>query len=101
MPIYEFECLKCGHQFERLQKLSDPPVSRCPQCGAKRISQLLSAPAIQFKGSGWYVTEYGKKSDSAMAKKGKPTEKESAGETKHGEPSKTPPESKTPSESKT
>jgi putative FmdB family regulatory protein len=61
VPIYEFECLKCGYQFEKLQKLSDLPPAQCPSCGAKKISQVLSAPAFQFKGTGWYVTDYAKK----------------------------------------
>lgn len=64
MPIYEFECLKCGYEFEKLQRVSDPPPSKCPECGSKRVSQLLSAPAIQFKGTGWYVTDYARKSST-------------------------------------
>lgn len=63
MPLYEFECTKCGHRFERLQRFSDPPAKACPKCGAA-VSQLLSAPAIQFKGSGWYVTDYGQRKSS-------------------------------------
>ena len=82
MPLYEFECTKCGHRFERLQRFSDPPPEACPTCGAA-VHQLLSAPAIQFKGSGWYVTDYATKksgSDSAPAEKSdsKGTSKESA-----------------------
>ncbi|MGI9101291.1 MAG: FmdB family zinc ribbon protein [Terriglobales bacterium] len=61
MPIYEYECQKCQLRFERLQKLSDPPATKCPKCGGK-VSQLLSAPAVQFKGTGWYVTDYARKS---------------------------------------
>jgi len=60
MPIYEYECKKCGHRFERIQQFSDPLVKKCPECGGK-VEQLLSAPAVQFKGSGWYVTDYAKK----------------------------------------
>jgi putative FmdB family regulatory protein len=63
VPLYEFECTKCGHRFERLQRFSDPPPEACPTCGAA-VHQLLSAPAIQFKGSGWYVTDYAKRSGS-------------------------------------
>ena len=60
MPLYEYLCEACGHRFERIQKFSDPPVSLCPVCqGAVR--KLLSSPAIQFKGSGWYITDYAKK----------------------------------------
>src|SRR5437868_11988151 len=61
MPIYEYQCKKCGHRFEKIQKFSDAPVKKCPDCGGK-VEQLLSAPAVQFKGSGWYVTDYARKS---------------------------------------
>src|ERR1700756_1551995 len=60
MPLYEYECKKCGHRFERIQKFSDPMVKKCPDCGGK-VEQMISAPAVQFKGSGWYVTDYAKK----------------------------------------
>lgn len=63
MPIYEYECKKCRHRFERIQKFSDKPVTRCPECGGK-VEQLLHAPAVQFKGSGWYVTDYARKSSA-------------------------------------
>lgn len=63
MPLYEYQCKSCHHRFERIQKFSDPPVSECPKCG-KEVEQLLSAPAVQFKGSGWYVTDYAKKNSS-------------------------------------
>jgi len=61
MPLYEYECRKCKHRFEQIQKFSDKPVKKCPECGGP-VEQLLSAPAVQFKGSGWYVTDYAKKS---------------------------------------
>ncbi len=57
MPLYEYECAECGKRFERLQKFADPPIETCPACGG-HVSRLLSSPAIQFKGSGWYVTDY-------------------------------------------
>ena len=63
MPIYEYQCKKCGHQFERIQRFSDPLVKKCPECGGK-VEQVLSEPAVQFKGSGWYVTDYAKKGSS-------------------------------------
>jgi|SRR5215472_6434321 putative FmdB family regulatory protein len=66
MPIYEYKCKKCHHRFERIQKFSDPHVKKCPQCGGT-VEQVLSAPAVQFKGSGWYVTDYAKKSGSATS----------------------------------
>ena len=61
MPLYEYQWTKCKHVFEKIQKFSDPPVTECPKCEGK-VEQLLSAPAIQFKGAGWYVTDYAKKS---------------------------------------
>ena len=60
MPLYEYQCRKCGHRFERIQKFSDPEVKKCPECDG-RVERLLSAPAVQFKGSGWYVTDYARK----------------------------------------
>jgi putative FmdB family regulatory protein len=66
MPIYEYQCKKCGHRFERMQRMSDPHPTDCPDCKAKKsVHQLLSAPAVQFKGSGWYVTDYAKKPSTA------------------------------------
>jgi len=67
MPLYEYQCQKCGHRFERIQRFSDPLVKKCPECGGK-VEQLLSAPAVQFKGSGWYVTDYAKKSSASSSK---------------------------------
>ena len=60
MPLYEYQCDACGRRFERIQKFSDPLVEECPSCGGK-VRKLLSSPAIQFKGSGWYITDYAKK----------------------------------------
>ena len=60
MPLYEYRCPKDG-TFERISKFSDPPLTACPQCGGP-VEKLASAPAIQFKGSGWYVTDYARKS---------------------------------------
>jgi putative FmdB family regulatory protein len=59
LPLYEYQCARCG-RFERMQKFSDPILSECPTCGGP-VEKLLSAPAIQFKGSGWYVTDYARK----------------------------------------
>ncbi|PYX36284.1 MAG: transcriptional regulator [Acidobacteria bacterium] len=64
MPLYEYECKKCHHRFERIQKFSDRHIKKCPDCGGP-VEQLISAPTVQFKGSGWYVTDYAKKSSSA------------------------------------
>ncbi|HSZ62904.1 MAG TPA: zinc ribbon domain-containing protein [Terriglobales bacterium] len=61
MPNYEYLCKDCGHRFEQIRKFSDKPLRKCPECGGV-IEQVISAPAVQFKGSGWYVTDYAKKS---------------------------------------
>jgi putative FmdB family regulatory protein len=74
MPLYEYECESCSHRFEVIQKFSDAPISVCPKCGGP-VQKLLSSPAIQFKGSGFYLTDYGRgtgsKSESANTKAGK------------------------------
>jgi putative FmdB family regulatory protein len=64
MPLYEYECEACAHRFERIQKFSDPPVETCPACAKGPVRKLLSSPAIQFKGSGWYITDYARKGNS-------------------------------------
>jgi putative FmdB family regulatory protein len=61
MPLYEYKCEACGHRFEKIVKFSDPPLDACPKCGGK-VEKLMSSPAFQFKGSGWYITDYAKKS---------------------------------------
>jgi putative FmdB family regulatory protein len=63
MPLYEYLCRSCGHRFEVIRKFSDPPEKTCPKCGAE-VEKLFSSPAIQFKGSGFYITDYGRKGDS-------------------------------------
>ncbi len=73
MPIYEYECKKCAHRFEVIQKVSDAPVKKCEKCKGK-AERLISSPAIQFKGSGWYVTDY--------ARKGSGSDRESESESK-------------------
>lgn len=75
MPLYEYECEQCSHRFEVIQKFSDAPISVCPKCGGP-VQKLLSSPAIQFKGSGFYLTDYGrgtgsKSETSANTKAGK------------------------------
>lgn len=67
MPLYEYECEMCAQRFERIQKFSDPPVDKCPSCDGP-VRKLLSSPAIQFKGSGWYITDYAKKGGGDGAK---------------------------------
>lgn len=65
MPLYEYRCKNCGHQFEKIQSFSAPDEKECPICQGP-VERLLSAPAIQFKGSGWYATDYASKSSKAM-----------------------------------
>lgn len=60
MPLYEYKCQDCGEVIERIQKFSDDPLTDCPTCEGGTLKRLLSPPAIQFKGSGWYVTDYAK-----------------------------------------
>jgi putative FmdB family regulatory protein len=88
LPLYEYECVKCGHRFEKIENTSASATKKCPQCGGK-AERLLAAPAIQFKGSGWYVTDYAAKSSGSGSAEGtndgatkseKPAEK--AGDTK-------------------
>ena len=68
MPLYEYRCKKCGHQFEKIQSFSAPDEKECPVCSGE-LERLISAPAVQFKGSGWYVTDYaGKGSSKGPAK---------------------------------
>lgn len=77
MPLYEYECTACGHRFEVIQKFSDPPVDKCPQCG-QAVERLISSPAIQFKGTGWYVTDYARRNTQSDAKSEPKSEKETA-----------------------
>ena len=76
MPLYEYLCKKCGHVFEKIVKFSDKPIKKCPECGGS-VEQTISAPAVQFKGSGWYVTDYAKKSQSSSSSDGGKDSKES------------------------
>lgn len=80
MPLYEYECTSCGKRFELIQKFSDPPEMACTACG-QQARRLLSAPAFQFKGSGWYVTDYARKAAPAEKGDGK-AEGEAKGESK-------------------
>jgi putative FmdB family regulatory protein len=61
VPLYEYECQRCGKRFEKIEKVTAPHKQRCPKCGG-RAERLLAAPAVQFKGSGWYATDYAGKS---------------------------------------
>ena len=92
MPLYEYQCQSCGERSEILQKLSDPPTTHCPTCGGE-MKKLFSSPAIQFKGSGFYKTDYGAKSES--------TKSESKSEPAAKSETKTESKSETKSETKT
>jgi putative FmdB family regulatory protein len=70
VPLYEYQCKSCHTLTERIQKFSDPPLTVCPHCGGE-LEQLLSAPAVQFKGAGWYVTDYARRGSGSAAKDGK------------------------------
>ena len=63
MPIYGFECGHCGHQFDRLQKLSDPDPDQCPACGQAQVRRQLTAPSFRLSGGGWYETDFKKDGD--------------------------------------
>ncbi len=80
MPLYEYKCLKCGRNTEKIEPVSGPHLKKCPHCGGK-VESVITAPAIQFKGSGWYVTDYAGKSTDGGSKENKPAAdgKESGG----------------------
>ena len=91
MPLYEYRCKQCGHQFEKIQSFSAPEEKECPVCKGE-VERLISAPAIQFKGAGWYVNDYAAKgkgssakssdasgNDKAAASESKPAETKTAG----------------------
>lgn len=75
MPIYEYECQKCGHQIEVMQKMSDAPLTKCPACKG-RLEKQFSQTSFQLKGAGWYVSDYGKNGKSAKKEPGKEQGKE-------------------------
>ena len=100
MPLYEYECDACHNRFERIQKFSDPPIETCPACGKGPVRKLLSSPAIQFKGSGWYITDYAKTSSTDSGKSA-PAEKKSESSDKSDSSSKTDSSSKSTDSSST
>jgi putative FmdB family regulatory protein len=89
MPLYEYRCEACAHQFEVIQKFSDEPIAVCPKCGSGPVAKLLSSPAFQFKGTGWYITDYARKG-TADAKDGKEKPAKESKESKEGESKSTP-----------
>ncbi|MGB6684903.1 MAG: FmdB family zinc ribbon protein [Candidatus Acidiferrum sp.] len=78
MPLYEYKCLKCGRHTEKIETVAGPHLKKCPHCGGK-VESVITAPAIKFKGSGWYVTDYAGKSPDGGSKESKP-----AGDSKEG-----------------
>ena len=89
MPIYEYVCNGCGHEFEEWQKINDSPVRKCPKCSKRRVERLVSLSAFHLKGSGWYVTDYGgKKSGSSKNEEDKSSEKKPAKKNKKKKSSK-------------
>lgn len=97
MPLYEYRCEACDHQFEVIRKFSDAPIAVCPKCGAGPVVKLFSSPAFQFKGSGWYITDYARKDSSGGAARDEKGEKgsekaaEKGGDAKPAESSGTTP----------
>lgn len=111
MPIYEYECKKCSHRFEIIQKFSDKAISKCEKCNGK-VRKLIAPPALVFKGTGWYVTDYSAKGKEAKSKENPEktkSEKDKSGKEKTGkkesgkgtsDSSKTPSKEKSSSEKK-
>lgn len=80
MPLYEYQCLTCGKKTELLQAMSDPPLATCPECGSE-VKKLISSPAFQFKGTGWYVTDYAGKKGAGASESGGSESKSSSSST--------------------
>ena len=89
MPLYEYKCGKCAHTFEKIESYSAPETRKCPKCGAK-AERVLAPPAIQFKGTGWYVTDYAGKSPAKSSDgESKPSAKEETSTSKPAESKET------------
>ena len=102
MPLYEYQCEKCAHRFEVIQKFSDAPIDVCPKCGGP-VVKLLSSPAIQFKGSGWYITDYARQGsrDSKDSKDHAPASSSSTSTSESKTETKTESKAESKSETKT
>lgn len=87
MPLYEYRCKQCGHQFEKIQSFSAPELKECPVCQGE-VERLLSAPAIQFKGAGWYVNDYAGKNGSSKPKSGSSSDSSSSAVSESSSPAK-------------
>lgn len=93
MPLYEYKCKKCGHRFEKIESMNASTTKKCPKCGST-AERMLAAPAIQFKGTGWYVTDYagkssakssGEASEGSSAEGGKKSDDSKSSESKSSE----------------
>lgn len=84
MPLYVYRCDSCGHEVERLQRFSDPPLTTCDRCGGS-LEKVLFPPGLQFKGTGWYVTDYARKGASAERDRSKSGTESSKDEAKRGD----------------
>lgn len=82
MPIYEYQCTKCGHELESLQKISDPPLTDCPECGAQALQKRVSAAGFRLKGGGWYETDFKRGSRKNVAESSSSSESSSKPEKK-------------------
>jgi len=96
LPLYEYRCLKCDRHTDKIEKVNGPHLKKCPHCGGK-VESVITAPAIQFKGSGWYVNDYGKKTsggDSSKSAKNEKSEKaEKSEKSEHSDKSESKPSS--------
>jgi putative FmdB family regulatory protein len=99
VPLYEYQCRKCRRRTERIEKLSGPALKKCPHCGAT-VDRMQSAPAIQFKGSGWYATEYATKSGSPESAKPEKPAGEDAAASSAAKAKESPAKEKKPAEKK-
>jgi putative FmdB family regulatory protein len=84
MPIYEYQCEACGHIFDSLQKVSDAPLTKCPDCGAEALKKLVSAPTFRLKGGGWYETDFKTGDKKNLDKPDKAGKKKQAADKKGG-----------------
>jgi putative FmdB family regulatory protein len=104
LPLYEYACLKCKRHTDKIENMNGPHLKKCPHCGGN-VESVITAPAIQFKGSGWYVTDYGKKTaggDSGKSDKGEKSEKsEKAEKSEKSEKSESKPASMSKEQKKT
>ena len=85
MPIYEYQCQACGAVVEELQKISDPPLKKCPECGANKLQKLVSAPSFRLSGTGWYETDFKSDSDTKRNLSSKDSEGDKKSDAKSGD----------------